>query len=127
MHYGLSADSVNLKLVPYHYKGETYVAYQKKKAADKPAFRAAHETDLLLHEAAKRAFDTQEVKKLPTVKALQAEYSVLLDKKKAAYEDYKRLRQENQELQAVKSNVDSLLNIQNVEHQEKKKNQELNR
>ena len=114
-------------IINYAKTRETYVAYQKKKAADKPAFRAAHETDLLLHEAAKRAFDTQEVKKLPTVKALQAEYSVLLDKKKAAYEDYKRLRQENQELQAVKSNVDSLLNIQNVEHQEKKKNQELNR
>ena len=114
-------------LVPYHYKGDTYVAYWKKKAADKPAFRAAHETDLLLHEAAKRAFDAQGVKNLPTVKALQAEYSALLDKKKTAYEDYKRLRQENQELQAVKSNVDSLLNIQKEEHQEKEKNQEQDR
>lgn len=27
MHYGLSADSVNLKLVPYHYKGEALDAY----------------------------------------------------------------------------------------------------
>ena len=127
MHYGLSADSVNLKLVPYHYKGDTYVAYRKKKAADKPAFRAAHETDLLLHEAAKRAFDAQGVKKLPTVKTLQAEYSALLDKKKAAYQDYKRLRQENQELQAVKSNVDSLLNIQKEEYHKKEKNQEQDR
>ena len=62
-----------------------------------------------------------------TVKALQVEYSALLDKKKKAYEDYKRLRQENQELQAVKSNVDSLLNIQKEEHQEKEKNQEQGR
>ena len=50
-----------------------------------------------------------------------------MDKKKTAYEDYKRLRQENQELQAVKSNVDSLLNIQKEEHQEKEKNQEQDR
>lgn len=114
-------------IINYAKTRNTYVAYQKKKAADKPAFRAAHETDLLLHEAAKRAFDAQGVKKLPTVKVLQAEYSNLLDKKKAAYEDYKRLRQENQEFQAIKSNVDSLLNIQKEEHQEKQKNQEQNR
>ena len=79
-------------IINYAKTRDTYVAYRKKKAADKPAFRAAHETDLLLHEAAKRAFDAQGVKKLPTVKTLQAEYSALLDKKKAAYEDYKRLR-----------------------------------
>ena len=114
-------------IINYAKTRSTYVAYQKKKAADKPAFRAANETDLLLHEAAKRAFDAQGVKKLPTVKALQAEYSTLLDKKKMAYQNYKRLRQENQELKAVKSNVDSLLNIQNMERQEKEKNQEQNR
>ena len=73
-----------------------------------------------LHEAAKRAFDALGVKKLPTVKVLQAEYTDLLAKKKAAYEDFKRLRQENQELQAVKSNVDSLLQIKQEEKKEQK-------
>ena len=72
-----------------------------------------------LHEAAKRAFDAQGVRKLPTVKVLQAEYTDLLAKKKSAYEDYKRLRKENQELQAVKSNVDTLFRIEE-EQQEKK-------
>lgn len=43
---------------------------------------------------------------------------------KAAYEDYKRLRKENQELQAVKSNVDTLLRIEE-EQQEKKQEQHL--
>lgn len=100
--------------------GHTKAVYRKTKAADKPAFRAAHETDLLLHEAAKRAFDALGVKKLPTVKVLQAEYTDLLAKKKAAYEDFKRLRQENQELQAVKSNVDSLLQIKQEEKKEQK-------
>ena len=97
-------------------------AYRRTKAADKPAFRTAHEADLLLHEAAKRAFDAQGVKKLPTVKVLQAEYTELLTKKKAAYEDYKRLRKENQDVQAVKSNVDTLLRIEE-EPQEKKQEQ----
>ena len=80
------------------------------------------QADLLLHEAAKRAFDAQGVKKLPTVQVLQTAYADLLTKKKAAYEDYKRLRKENQELQAVKSNVDTLLRIEE-EHQEKKQEQ----
>lgn len=109
-------------IINYAKTRDTYVAYRKTKAADKPAFHTAHEADLLLHEAAKRAFDAQGVKKLPTVKVLQTEYADLLTKKKAAYEDYKRLRKENQELQAVKSNVDTLLRIEE-EHQEKKQEQ----
>lgn len=109
-------------IINYAKTRDTYAAYRRTKAEDKPAFRTAHEADLLLHEAAKRAFDAQGVKKLPTVKVLQAEYTELLTKKKAAYEDYKRLRKENQELQAVKSNVDTLLRIEE-EPQEKKQEQ----
>ena len=106
-------------IINYAKSRDSYAAYRRTKAADKPAFRTAHEADLLLHEAAKRAFDAQGVKKLPTVKVLQAEYTELLAKKKDAYEDYKRLRKENQELQAVKSNVDTLLRI-DEEQPEKK-------
>ena len=105
-------------IINYAKTRSTYLAYRKTKAADKPAFRSAHETDLLLHEAAKRAFDAQGAKKLPTVKVLQVEYTDLLAKKKSAYEDFKRLRKENQELQAVKSNVDSLLQIRQEEKKE---------
>lgn len=114
-------------IINYAKTRDTYATYCRTKAADKPAFRTAHEAEILLREAAKRAFDAQGVKKLPTVKILQAEYTELLTKKKAAYEDYKRLRQENQELQAVKSNVDSLLQIQQEEKKEQKKEQEKNR
>lgn len=114
-------------IINYAKTRDTYVAYRKTKAADKPAFRVAHERDLLLHEAAKRAFDAQGVKKLPTVKVLQSEYTDLLTKKKSAYEDFKRLRQENQELQAVKSNVDSLLQIKQAEKKEQEKKQEQDR
>lgn len=106
-----------------------YAAYRKTSPREKPRFRAAHEAELLLHEAAKRAFDEFGEKKLPTVKTLQAEYSDLLAKKKAAYEDYKRLRKENQELQTVKANVDALLRIEQVQEyqREKENNQEQGR
>jgi len=60
-------------------------------------------------------------KKLPSVKTLQAEYAALLEKKKAAYDDYRRLRRENQELQNVKVNVDALLRIRPTQDQEKRR------
>ncbi|MEI3362140.1 MAG: hypothetical protein V8R75_05960 [Oscillospiraceae bacterium] len=60
-------------------------------------------------------------KKLPTVKILQAEYADLLIKKKTAYEDFKRLRKESQELQTVKANVDALLRIEQVQDYEQEK------
>ena len=75
----------------------------------------------MLHEAAKRAFDELGAKKLPSVKTLQAEYAALLEKKKAAYDDYRRLRRENQELQNVKVNVDALLRIHPTQDQEKRR------
>lgn len=105
------------------------MAYRKASPREKARFRSAHEVELLLHEAAKRAFDEFGEKKLPTVKTLQAEYSDLLAKKKAAYEDYKQLRKENQELQTVKANVDALLRIEQVQEyqQEKENNQEQGR
>ena len=72
-------------------------------------FLAEHESDILLHKAAKKSFDELGVKKLPTVKSLQAEYAALLAEKKAAYADYRKARNEMKELLTVKANVDHLL------------------
>ena len=96
-------------IINYAKTREVYMAYRKSRFKEK--FRAAHEGELLLHEAAKRAFDAQGVRKLPTVKALNEEYAGLLADKKSTYADFTRLRKEAQELQAVKANVDSLLHL----------------
>ena len=47
--------------------------------------------------AAKKAFDELGVKKLPTVKSLNAEYTVLLAQKKAAYAEYTKAKKEMRE------------------------------
>ena len=107
MHYGLPADGVDLKLVPYHYKGDVYVAYRKAGYSKK--FKAEHESDILLHQAAKKFFDESGLKKLPTVKSLQAEYAALLAEKKSAYAEYRKARAEMKELLTVKANVDRLM------------------
>jgi hypothetical protein len=86
---------------------DTYTDYRK--AGYSAKFRAGHESEILLHQAAKRAFDELGVKNLPTVKSLNAEYAELLSEKKAAYVEYRQARNEMRELLTVKTNVDQLL------------------
>ena len=74
-------------------------------------FRSEHEADILLHQAAKKHFDSLGVKKLPTVKALNAEYAKLLADKKAAYGDYRQAREEWKELLTAKANIDRILGM----------------
>ncbi len=86
---------------------ETYVAYRKAGYSKK--FKAEHEADILLHQAAKKHFDALGLKKLPTVKALNAEYARLLAEKKAAYGDYRQTREDWKELLTAKANIDRIL------------------
>lgn len=80
-----------------------------RKAGYSPKFRSEHEADILLHQAAKQAFDQLNVKKLPKMKALQAEYAALLAEKKEAYAELRKARDEARELLTVKANVDRVL------------------
>ena len=64
--------------------------------------------ELTLHKAAKQAFDELGVKKLPKVKELNAEYAELFAGKKAAYAEYRKLRDEAQELLIAQSNIGSI-------------------
>lgn len=70
-------------IINYAKTRDVYVAYRKAGYSKK--FLAEHEADILLHKAAKKAFDEMGVKKLPTVKSLQAEYAALLSEKKKLY------------------------------------------
>lgn len=106
-------------IVNYAKTREVYVAYRKAGYSKK--FLAEHEADILLHKAAKNAFDDLGVKKLPTVKSLQAEYARLLEEKKKAYAEYRRSREEMRELLTAKANVDRLLNMEAEHDAEKEK------
>ena len=68
------------QIINYAKTRDTYVAYRKAGYSKK--FRQEHEEEILLHQAAKNAFDDMGVKKLPKVKELQAEYTRLLEEKK---------------------------------------------
>jgi hypothetical protein len=106
------------QIINYAKTRDTYVAYRK--AGYSKNFLAEHESDILLHKAAKKAFDELSVKKLPTVRSLQAEYAALLAEKKTAYADYRKVRNEMKELLTVKANVDHLLGSDRREAEKEK-------
>ena len=106
-------------IINYAKTRETYVAYRKAGYSRK--FREEHEEEILLHQAAKNAFDEMGVKKLPKVKDLQAEYSKLLEEKKKTYAEYRRSREEMRELLTAKANVDRVLNMDEEQKKEQEK------
>ena len=109
-------------IVNYAKTRDTYVAYRKAGYSRK--FRQEHEEEILLHQAAKEAFNELNVKKLPTVKELQTEYAQLLADKKKAYGEYRQARAAMRELLTVKNNVDRVLTMEQTEPQQKEKDRD---
>ena len=85
-------------------KTRPYDAYLK--TGYSKLFLETHRTEITLHKAAKAAFDESNLRTLPKVKELDAEYSNLLTEKKARYPDYRKAKEEMQELLRAKRNVE---------------------
>ena len=88
-----------------------------RKAGYSKKFFEAHREELTLHKAAKQAFDELEVRKIPKVKELSAEYARILTEKKQAYAEYRMIKEEAQELVIAKMNIDSLYEAEKAEEQ----------
>ena len=91
-------------IINYAKTRSAYDAYRKSGYSKK--FLDAHREEITLHKAAKAAFDEAGLQKLPKVKELDAEFAELLTKKKAAYPDYRKVRNEMQELVRAQKNVE---------------------
>lgn len=99
---------------------DVYVAYRK--SGYSKAFFEAHREEITLHKAAKQAFSDLGVEKLPTVKQLNEEFAVLLAKKKEAYREYRKAKQEMTDFATAKYDIERFLNLeQEVETREKEK------
>ena len=83
---------------------DRYDAYRKSGYSSK--FLEAHREEITLHKTAKAAFNESGLKKLPKVKDLNAEYSALLTMKKALYPEYRKARDEMQEIVKAQKNVE---------------------
>ena len=91
-------------IVNYAKTRPVYDAYRK--AGYSKRFLENHRAEITLHKAAKAAFDESNLKTLPKVKELDAEYSKLLTEKKALYPDYRKAKDEMQELLRAQCNVE---------------------
>ncbi len=94
-------------IINYSNTREIYVAYRK--TGYSPKYLTAHESEIILHKAAKRTFDELGVTKLPSVKNLHQEYAALMTEKKATYVEHRAAQEEIRELLVHKRNVDSIL------------------
>jgi len=85
-----------------------YDAFQKAK--DKPGFKATHEAELVIFEAARSTLlAMQGDEKLPSLKTLQAEQQRLLDEQQRLYDERAKLKKEVKQIETIKSNVDTFL------------------
>lgn len=91
-------------IINYAKTRPVYDAYRKTGYSKR--FLENHRAEISLHKAAKTAFDKAGLKKLPKVKTLNAEYAELLTQKKAAYPDYRKAKEEMQELLRAQKNVE---------------------
>ena len=111
-------------IMNYSRTRSVYTGYRKAGYSKK--YLAEHEGDILIHKAAKKAFDAFGLKKLPTVRSLNEEFARLLAEKKAAYAEYHRAPEQMRELMIHKANAAYLLgpdeqNRQTTERQREEK------
>ena len=94
-----------------------YDAFQKAK--DKPSFKAKHEAELVIFEAARSTLlAMQGDEKLPSLKTLQAEQQRLLDEQQRLYDERATLKKEARIIDTMKANVDIFLKPSVVQESE---------
>lgn len=102
-------------IINYVKTKDVYADYRKCGYSKK--FLEEHRQEILLHNAAKNAFDELHVKKIPKVKELNAEYAEILAEKKKLYGEYRQTKKDMQEIQRAKYDIDQFLK----DDEEKKK------
>ena len=100
----------------------TYEAYRKAGYSRK--FFEAHREEIMIHKAAKKAFDELGVKRIPRVKDLNAEYARLMAEKKQTFAEYRKARDEVKEYLIVQENIASLYEAERKENEADRKRQQ---
>ena len=90
-----------------------------QKAKDKPSFKAKHEAELVIYEAARSTLlAMQGDEKLPSLKTLQAEQQRLLEEQQRLYDERATLKKEARIIDTMKANVDIFLKPSVVQESE---------
>ena len=99
-------------------------AYTKEN--DKSSFRAKHEAELVIFEAAKSTLLAMHGdEKLPSLKSLQSEQQRLLEDQQRLYDERAKLKKEVRIIDTMKANVDAFLKPTPYPEHSKEKNNQL--
>ena len=86
------------------YDGYIRAGYSKK-------YRADHEKDILIHQAAKKYFDDKGMETIPKMQELKEENIALVKKRASINSQYRKAKAEKDELSIVKANIDAILKM----------------
>lgn len=95
-----------------------------RRAGYSKKFFEAHREEILLHKAAKEAFDQLGGKRIPSRKSLDEEFHQLLTEKKQAYTEYRQVKKEMQEYLIAKQTVEHILGIDRKKEEEKRQKEQ---
>ncbi len=103
------------QIIAYAKTREIFAEYKASHYSRK--FFGAHEEAIERHRSAKQYFNAHGITKLPKVKDLSAEFSTLVAEKRAAYAEYRAIRDEHRELLVHRHNVEVFLGEEKTESQ----------
>ena len=121
-------------LINYAKTKDVFAAY--KASGYNQEFYEAHRDTLALRSAAKKAFDAYKKengsdKKLPRISELNAEYAMLLERKKSSYAEYRKTKSEMQDWLVAQKIVQEILKEDEQKkeqlHEQKVRQEEENR
>lgn len=110
-------------IINYVKTKEVYASYRKSGYSKK--FLEEHRQEILLHKAAKKAFDELGVKKLPKVKELNAEFAKMNAEKKQLFIEYRQAKKDMQDYQRAKYDIDQFLKEDEERNKAKNKHREI--
>ena len=98
---------LRVQIVTYAKTRKTFDEYKASRYSRR--FYDEHENDIEQHRAAKRYFSEHCTGRLPKMKDLNAEFDKLVAEKRAAYAEYRAIRDEHRELLVHRHNVEVFL------------------
>ena len=105
----------------YHKTRKVYEEYRKAGYSKK--FFEEHRDAILLHKAAKDAFNQLGGTKLPSRQALSTEFYELLSQKKKDFAVYRQVKKDMQEYLIAKQTVENILGMDRKQEEERKEKQ----
>lgn len=113
-------NELKIAIVNYSKNREFFEVY--KKSGYSKTIKNQYSSELSMYENARKTFKELEGNNIPKIITLKKEYTKLLEKKKKLYSEYHSKKNNYQEIQKVKANVDSLLFSENVKEKKKENN-----